>query len=53
MASSILESSRLIGNTKQLDLEWVRAQFPSLAREVNGHRGAFLDGPGGPRFRNG
>jgi cysteine desulfurase family protein (TIGR01976 family) len=47
MASSILESSRLTEKTKQLDLERVRAQFPSLLREVNGHRAAFLDGPGG------
>ncbi len=32
---------------KPLDLAWVRAQFPSLSREVNGHAAAFLDGPGG------
>src|SRR5256714_3174546 len=32
---------------KPLDLGWVRAQLPALAREVNGHRAAFLDGPGG------
>jgi cysteine desulfurase family protein (TIGR01976 family) len=30
-----------------LDLEWVRAQFPSLSRRVNGCPAAFLDGPGG------
>jgi cysteine desulfurase family protein (TIGR01976 family) len=30
-----------------LDLQWVRAQFPSLAQTVNGHPAAFLDGPGG------
>lgn len=47
MASSILESLRLTEKTKPLDLGWVRSQFPSLAREVNGHRAAFLDGPGG------
>jgi cysteine desulfurase family protein (TIGR01976 family) len=31
----------------KLDLTWVRAQFPSLAQEVNGHPAVFLDGPGG------
>ncbi len=30
-----------------LDLEWVRAQFPSLSQTVNGHPATFLDGPGG------
>ncbi len=30
-----------------LDIQWVRAQFPSLAQTVNGHPAAFLDGPGG------
>src|SRR5215471_14461511 len=30
-----------------LDLDSVRAQFPSLAQTVNGHPTAFLDGPGG------
>ncbi len=30
-----------------LDLNYVRAQFPSLAQTVNGHPAAFLDGPGG------
>jgi cysteine desulfurase family protein (TIGR01976 family) len=30
-----------------LDLPWVRAQFPALSQTVNGHRAAFLDGPGG------
>jgi cysteine desulfurase family protein (TIGR01976 family) len=30
-----------------LDLDWVRAQFPSLKRDVNGHPAAYLDGPGG------
>jgi cysteine desulfurase family protein (TIGR01976 family) len=31
----------------KLDLEWVRAQFPSLALQVNGQQAAFLDGPAG------
>ena len=30
-----------------LDLSWVRSQFSSLARNVNGHPAVFLDGPGG------
>src|SRR5579863_4083615 len=30
-----------------LDIQWVRAQFPSLAQTVNGHSAVFLDGPGG------
>jgi cysteine desulfurase family protein (TIGR01976 family) len=32
---------------KPLDLAWVRAQFPSLQLQVNGHPAAFLDGPAG------
>ena len=30
-----------------LDLNWIRSQFPSLSQRVNGHPAAFLDGPGG------
>src|SRR5215471_17240967 len=30
-----------------LDLNYIRAQFPSLAQTVNGYPAAFLDGPGG------
>ncbi len=30
-----------------LDLDWVRSQFPSLSQTVNGHPATFLDGPGG------
>jgi cysteine desulfurase family protein (TIGR01976 family) len=30
-----------------LDLAWVRPQFPSLAHVIDGHRVAYLDGPGG------
>jgi cysteine desulfurase family protein (TIGR01976 family) len=51
MASSLLDSSQLTPKTKikpkPLDLQWVRSQFPSLSREVNGRPAAFLDGPGG------
>lgn len=30
-----------------IDLDWVRAQFPALRQEINGHPVVFLDGPGG------
>jgi cysteine desulfurase family protein (TIGR01976 family) len=33
--------------TTALDLERVRAQFPSLSQTVNGQPAVFLDGPGG------
>jgi len=33
--------------TTDLDLTWVRSQFPSLAQTVNGNPAVFLDGPGG------
>jgi cysteine desulfurase family protein (TIGR01976 family) len=29
------------------DIQWVRAQFPSLKQTVNGHPAAFLDAPAG------
>ena len=32
---------------KQFDVEYVRAQFPAMARTVNGLPVAYLDGPGG------
>jgi len=32
---------------EMLDVAWVRAQFPSLQTQVNGHTAAFLDGPAG------
>ena len=47
MSKSILDSLPLKTITNPLDLDWVRAQFPSLSRRVNGHPTAFLDGPGG------
>ena len=31
----------------KLDMAWVRSQFPSLSRVINGQPAAFLDGPGG------
>jgi len=30
-----------------LDIAWVRAQFPALAQEVNGRTAIYFDGPGG------
>src|SRR5215475_8533733 len=30
-----------------LDVNWIRAQFPSLQTQVNGQPAAFLDGPAG------
>jgi cysteine desulfurase family protein (TIGR01976 family) len=33
--------------SKQLDISWVRAQFPSLQLQVNGQQATFLDGPAG------
>jgi cysteine desulfurase family protein (TIGR01976 family) len=33
--------------TTALDLNAIRAQFPSFAETVNGHPAAYLDGPGG------
>ena len=33
--------------TTALDLNWIRAQFPSFAEKVNAHPAAYLDGPGG------
>jgi len=30
-----------------LDLAWIRSQFPSLSQNVNGQPALFLDGPGG------
>jgi len=33
--------------TPDLDIAWVRSQFPSLQTQVNGNTAAFLDGPAG------
>lgn len=35
------------GASRPLDVDWVRAQFPSLRQTVNGHPAAFLDAPAG------
>jgi cysteine desulfurase family protein (TIGR01976 family) len=39
--------------TNALDLDWVRAQFPSLSQTVNGQPATFLDGPGGTQVPQG
>jgi cysteine desulfurase family protein (TIGR01976 family) len=47
MNSSTLETTQRTRAIKPLELAWVRSQFPSLSRQVNGYPAAFLDGPGG------
>ena len=37
----------MIENPQQLNSVHIRAQFPALQQEVNGHLAAYLDGPGG------
>ena len=43
MSTPVLQGAE----TKSLDIDWVRAQFPSLQLQVKGHPAAFLDGPAG------
>jgi cysteine desulfurase family protein (TIGR01976 family) len=43
MSTSVMQGM----DSKPLDVDWVRAQFPSLQLQVNGHPAAFLDGPAG------
>ena len=43
MSSSI----KAVGPAQQLDMEWVRQQFPALQQEVNGRPAVFFDAPGG------
>ena len=45
--TTILNSLPRTNLDAKLDLSWVRSQFPSLARIINGAPAAFLDGPGG------
>jgi len=45
--SSMLDRTESPRAVKPLDIGWVRAQFPSLAREMNRRPIAYLDGPGG------
>ena len=44
MGMTMVSTANLISD---LDLTYVRAQFPALAQTVNGHPAVFLDGPGG------
>jgi len=46
MTKAAIESAAA-PTTEPLDLDWVRAQVPSLSQLVNGYPTAFLDGPGG------
>ena len=45
--TTILNSLPRTDLNPKLDLSWVRSQFPSLSRVINGRPAAFLDGPGG------
>ena len=47
MSNSLIASPGQEFDSPPLDLEWVRAQFPSLRQRVNGHPAVFVDGPGG------
>jgi cysteine desulfurase family protein (TIGR01976 family) len=47
MSNSLVDSLPSKAIATQLDIDWVRSQFPSLSQRVNGHPAAFLDGPGG------
>src|ERR1700687_2386462 len=47
MPNSIVDSLPSKSIAAPLDLDWARAQFPSLAQHVNGYPAAYLDGPGG------
>lgn len=42
---NLLAAKPVISGT--LDINWVRSQFPSLSRNINGKPAVFLDGPGG------
>ena len=52
MTTSTVSASQLTSGVKPLVLDWIRAQFPSLSRMVNGHPAAFFDGPGGTQVPN-
>src|SRR4029078_2740260 len=45
--TTILNSLPRAELNRKLDLGWVRSNFPSLARTIQGQPAAFLDGPGG------
>jgi cysteine desulfurase family protein (TIGR01976 family) len=45
--STVLKSQAPADVQAHFDLAWIRSQFPSLSRAVDGHAAAYLDGPGG------
>src|SRR5262252_3702880 len=45
--TTILNSLPRTDLSPQLDLSWVRSNFPSLSRTIDGQPVAFLDAPGG------
>jgi cysteine desulfurase family protein (TIGR01976 family) len=45
--TTILNSLPRTDLNRKPDLGWVRSNFPSLSRTINGQPAAFLDGPGG------
>ena len=47
MMNPLFSETSELQQARPLDLDSVRAQFPSLSRELNGHPVAYLDGPGG------
>src|SRR6266496_2740242 len=44
---ALLNSLPQTPTKSNLDLTWVRSQFPSLSRQINNQSAAYLDGPGG------
>jgi len=53
MINTAPESSDTERLIPPLDIAWVRSQFPSLTRAIDGHPAAFLDGPGGTQVPQG
>ena len=47
MSTPVFQKGAGQGNISHLDVNWVRAQFPSLKQIVNGRLAAFLDAPAG------
>ena len=44
--------TKLAGQVGNLDIEWVRQQFPSLKQTVGGQQAVFFDAPGGTQVRS-
>ena len=47
MTAPVASQNSHTENLTPFDINWVRAQFPSLRQTVNGHPAAFLDAPAG------